>query len=224
MNDYENDSNAWFEYYSRQIVLQQIKASGQNKINKTKILLIGSNALVKMSATILNAAGLSRIWIFTENDTHANFRGPQNLDALDIHELSELEVNDFSLIGVFTNQIEWIRKINRALFMKRCTVFGGWNFQNGIAIYGSSYPKQPFGDPCIECFEAWNQKFLANEEKDISLQWGMVSMVSTELLQWILTENSPLLEKIWITTVSQGMSFYHEIHFHEKCPVGLSLS
>ena len=167
------------ERYSRQILFQQIGETGQEKLLKSRVLLIGCGALGASHAEILARAGvgflrivdrdfveftnLQRQTLYSESD--AKERLPKAIAAQNrIREInSEIETDaivadiNYSNIESFINGVDLILDGTdnfqiRYLLNDACVKLGKtWIYGAAVSSYGTTMTIFPHETPCLRC-------------------------------------------------------------------------
>ncbi len=200
--------------YSRQVILPGVGPEGQKKWRDARVLLAGEGPALQAAASALAAAGVGSLSLLIDEFFDPAFLLSQTpelrVEAIPFSE----NLPDFSLVLAVSEKAGLRRKLNRFFRRKGKTVLFGWPAGSGIALFLSRYSGKSC--PCLECFEVLNPKAFAKGSPVIQRFLG--AMAAAEALQWILKEESPFENKVWITVVNGAVSLQHELHPTYKCP------
>ena len=207
----------WKERFSRQVILAGVGEAGQKKWAQTTLGLAGEGIAFEAALVALITSGLSAIRLQTlENFDLVSWKSRYPESDLTLLK-STAELPDSSPVLILTDDPALRRELNRSLRLKPRPAFFGWCAGSGWALFFSRF-KSGEG-PCFECFETLNPK--AFNEGSSEAQRLLGAAAATELLQWILTEDSPVENKVWITSLNEGLSFHHPVFPSSKCPADL---
>ena len=207
----------WKERFSRQVILAGVGEAGQKKWAQTTVGLVGEGIALEAALLALITSGLSSIRLLTSTGIDLNSwknRYPESELSL---FRSTADLPGASPLLILTGDPGLRRELNRSLRVKPRPAFFGWCAGSGWALFFSRF-KSAEG-PCFECFETLNPK--AFNEGSSEAQRLLGAMAAAELSQWILTEDSPLENKVWITSLNEGISFHHPVFPSSKCPADL---
>ncbi len=202
------------EKYSRQVILPGVGQEGQKKWGEARVLLAGEGIALQSAATALSSVGVSNISILVHEAFDSSFlvSTPKHLHVEAIPLTEKLPT--FSIALVVSQNADLRRRLNRHFRAKSQPTIFGWPAGTGYALFLSRYLKGQC--PCLECFEVLNPKVFTRGEPSVDRLLG--AMAASEALQWILGEQSPLENKVWITSLEAGVSFHHEVTPSYKCP------
>ena len=111
----QNLTKKEIERYSRQIVLKDVGASGQKKITKSKVLIVGSGGLGCPIADSLSRAGIGNIGIVDFDKVHLS----------NIHRQSIFNTNDIGKYKtlVIKNRINLINPLVKVKILSSKVIF-----------------------------------------------------------------------------------------------------
>jgi len=123
------------------------------------------------------------------------------------------ELPKFTVALVVSQNAHLRRQLNRLFRKNHQPAVFAWPSGSGFALFTSRYLE---GCPCLECFEVLNPKAFAKGSTSVERLLG--STASSEALELILSGESPLENKVWITALESGISIKHEVLLSYKCP------
>jgi hypothetical protein len=217
-----SETSEWKERYSRQVILPAVGEAGQKKWAQSTVGLAGEGIAFEAALLALITSGLSSIRLLnpTAIDLDAwKTRYPES-DLSVLKSTSDLP--GLSPLLILTDDPALRRDLNRSLRLKPRPAFFGWCAGSGWGLFFSRF-KSEAGEvstcPCFECFETLNPKVFNEGSPEVQRLLG--SVAATELLQWLLTDESPVENKVWIISLNEGLSFHHPVFASLKCPADL---
>jgi hypothetical protein len=212
----------WKERYSRQVILPAVGEAGQKKWAQTTVGLTGEGIALEAALLALTTSGLSSIHLQTPgNFDAASFKTRYPESDLTLSK-SLADSANLSALLILTEDPALRRDLNRSLRLKPRPAFFGWCAGSGFGIFFSRFqshsPEGP-GCPCFECFETLNPKAFNEGSSEARRLLG--SLAAAELLQWLVAGESPVENKVWITSLDEGLSFHHPVFPSAKCPAFL---
>jgi hypothetical protein len=217
-----SERSEWKERYSRQVILPAIGEAGQKKWAQTTVGLVGEGIAFEAALLALMTSGLWSIRLLNPTGVDLGAwktRYPES----DLSLLKSTEdLPGPSAMLILTKDQALRRELNRSLRLNPRSAFFGWCAGSGWALFFSRF-KSPAGTasgcPCFECFETLNPKVFDEGTSETQRLLGALS--AAELLQWLLTDESPVENKVWITSLNEGLSFHHPVFPSSKCPAAL---
>ena len=209
------------ERYGRQTILPGVGVEGQEKWGKAFLILAGEGAALEAAATALAAAGVYKILILSKEIFQiADWSRQCPKTLFECLEPSLASFPQAALALVVTKDAELRRRLNRVFRTQSLPAFFAWGAGSGYALFHTRYVQSPKGKcPCLECFEVMNPKAFSMPAKPVERL--LAATAASEALQWVLSGQSPLENKVWVTSLSQGVSFHHEVQATPKCPARL---
>jgi hypothetical protein len=203
------------ERFSRQVILPLVGPEGQKKWSEASVLLAGEGPALQSATTALASSGVQKLYILSDGvfDTHELASAYSNLQIDVLPEKFE-SLPAVSAILVLTEHKKMRQTFSRWLRHHSQPAVFGWVAGKGIALFASHHKGGQC--PCLECFEVMNPKAFGSG--DLNLQRMVGAMAASEVLQQILNGKSPLVGKVWITSLETGVSFHHEVQPTYKCP------
>ena len=216
------EPSEWKERYSRQVILPAVGEAGQKKWAQAVVGVAGEGVALEAALLGLTTSGLSSIHLQTpESFDLGAWKNHYPESALSLSP-SLVDVPHLSAVLILTENQELRRALNRELRLRQKSAFFGWCAGSGWALFFSRFKSQSgeaSGCPCFECFETLNPKAFNTGSPEVQRLLGAAA--ASELLQWLLTEESPLENKVWITSLHEGLSFHHPVFSSSKCPAAL---
>jgi molybdopterin/thiamine biosynthesis adenylyltransferase len=206
------------EQYARQVILPAVGKEGQKKLSEAVLFVAGEGASLESALTALCTAGVSSIFIlalepFDAQALSLQFPGSKlekiNCDFKDLPKAS--------LPLILTDNKGSRRDLSRFLRKQARPTLFGWCAGSGYALMAASHTGGQC--PCFECFEIMNPKAFNSGSPTVQRLMG--SMAASEALQWILKGDTPLENKVWVTSLESGVSFQHEVRPSIKCSAHL---
>ncbi len=212
-----SDRSQWKERFSRQVILPAVGEAGQEKWAQTAVGLVGEGTALEAALLALTTSGLSSIRLQTA-ESFDLVSWKKRYPESDLRLSKSLrDSEDLSALLILTDDPELRRGLNRSLRLKPRPAFFGWCAGSGWALFFSRF--QSSSGPCFECFETLNPKAFNEGSPEARRLLG--AMAAAELLQWLLTNESPVENKVWITSLNEGLSFHHPVFPSSKCPADL---
>lgn len=213
-------SSDWAERYGRQVILPGVGADGQKKWADSTVLLAGEGPALQSALTALSSSGVNKIFILPSQGKDAPFPSFQTSGRqMQVLPPSFEKLPEASIALVLSDDGDFRRKSNRVFRKNPRPVLYGWTAGSGMALFLSGTPALGESCPCFECFEVMNPKAFSKGEPEVHRVLGATA--ASEALQWILSGSSPLLYHVWITSLSEGVSFHHKVQSTPKCPARL---
>lgn len=199
----------------RNILPSAAGKEGQKKLSEAALFVAGEGAALESTLTALCTAGVSNISILALEpfDTQAlSIQYP----GLKLGNISDdfKDLPKASLNLVVTENKEARSDLSRFLRKQARPTLFGWCAGSGYALMAASHTSGKC--PCLECFEIMNPKAFNSGSPTVQRLMG--SMAASEALQWILKSDTPLENKVWVTSLESGVSFQHEVRPSIKCP------
>jgi hypothetical protein len=207
----------WKERYSRQVILPAVGEAGQKKWAQAAVGVVGEGIALEAALLGLTTSGLSSIHLQAPDSFDLGAwknRYPESRLSL---SFSPAGLPALSAVLILTENQELRRELNRELRLRQKPAFFGWCAGSGWALFFSHFKSN--GCPCLECFETLNPKAFNAGSPDAQRLLG--ASAASELLQWLLTDQSPVENKVWITSLNEGLSFHHPVFSSSKCPAAL---
>ncbi|MGH7739118.1 MAG: hypothetical protein ACREL1_03125 [bacterium] len=211
------EPSEWKDRFSRQVILPAIGEAGQKKWNEASVGIVGEGIALEAALTALITSGLTtlRVLAFDEFDLSAwKNRFPESNLSL---AASPVDFQELSAQLILTEKEAPRREWSRFLRARPRPAFFGWNAGSGAGLFFSKY--EAGGCPCFECFETLNPKAFNRGDSDARRFLG--ALAASEVLQWLLKGESPIENKVWITSLDAGLSVHHPVFPSAKCPAGL---
>jgi hypothetical protein len=210
------------ERYSRQAILSGVGAEGQEKWGKSRVVLAGEGLALEAAAAALASSGIGQLSIIRPNTPDAadwKNRFPNtHVECLDPSS-SSLPPCDLAL--VLTGDADFRRRLGRLLRRQSQPVLSAWAAGSGYALFLSRHAEDQNGKcPCLECFEVMNPKAFSKAAPQVERLLAAAAV--SEALLWLLSRQSSLDGKVWITSLETGVSFHHEVCATPKCPAKLT--
>jgi adenylyltransferase/sulfurtransferase len=167
------------ERYSRQILFAPIGESGQERIRRASVCIIGCGALGSFQAEALARAGVAKLrlidrdyvdytnlqrqWLYDENDARSEtpkaIAAARRIEHLNRHVTLEPHVTDFTpsnaeeLIAGFDIVLDGTDNFETRYLINDISVKGGmpWIYGAAIGSYGIVMPIVPGRGPCFAC-------------------------------------------------------------------------
>jgi molybdopterin/thiamine biosynthesis adenylyltransferase len=185
------------ERFSRQVILPGVGVEGQQKWADATFLIAGEGISLQAASTAFETAGASKVILLD----------PASADPLP----------ESTMTLVLTQDAGFRRQLSRWMRSQSRPVLYAWPSGSGFALFLATHRNGQC--PCFECFEIMNPKAFNQGTPEVQRLLG--AMAVSEILQWILKQDSPLAGKVWITALDSGVSFYHEVSPAYKCPARL---
>jgi hypothetical protein len=213
------------ERYSRQTILDGVGEEGQEKWGKARLILAGEGIALDAAATALSSSGVGSLRIisphpFNTAEWKSRFPNTQ-VECLD-HSSAALPSTDLAL--VLSDDADFRRRLSRLFRKQAQPALYAWAAGSGYALFLGRHGLEANGPagrcPCLECFEVMNPKAFAKLGPQVARL--LASAAASEALLWLLSGQSPLVGKVWITSLETGVSFHHEVRVSHKCPARLT--
>ena len=207
-------SNDFEERFSRQIKLPKVGLEGQKKWSQSAVLLAGEGIAFQSAATALASTGLGQLYLVSPEPIEISSLIPPtlglSLSILDT-ELDELPVSAITI--VVSENPGFRRRLSRDLRRSSKPALFGWPSGSGYSLYLTRH----IGNhcPCLECFETLNPKAFSTGSDVVKRILG--ALTACEAFKWTLLDESPLENKVWITSLEKGISFHHVVAPSHKC-------
>jgi hypothetical protein len=210
-------SPEWLERYSRQTLLSGVGVDGQKKWAAAAVRVAGEGEALDACLTALASSGLGTLQILSSQSFNAKA-------FAQVHPQTKIEalpdINTHSTAGltvVVTAQADLRRRLSRQLRSQGKTGVFAWAAASGFALWVGLHSGKKC--PCLECFEVQNPKAFAQGSPVIQRLLGQAA--ASEALLFLLKGESPLANKVWITSLEAGVSLHHEVVPSYKCPAQL---
>ncbi len=204
--------------FARQVILPHVGAEGQQKLGSATLFLAGEGTAFQSAATALASVGVSRILALNpEGFDPSSLVSPHPDFKAEALPPSPSVLPAAALYLVVTEKDGFRRQMSRRLRRDSLPSLFGWCAGSGYALF---LTRHHGGCPCLECFEVLNPKAFSRGTKDVQRLLGAVA--ASEALQWILKEESPILNKVWLTSLEGGLSLHHDVLPTYKCPARLT--
>lgn len=185
------------ERYSRQVILPGVGVVGQQRWSEATVLLAGEGLPLDAAQTAFKTSGVPNVLLFP-------------LESVEYIPSANLAV-------VLTENTQWRRQLSRHFRKVSQPALFGWSAGSGYALFFSRHSGGHC--PCLECFETLNPKVFGKTDSSTAHLLG--ALAASESLQWILRGETPIDGKVWITSLEEGVSFWHEVKASYKCPARL---
>ena len=204
--------------FSRQTILPGVGAGGQDKWAQASILLAGGGTALLSAAEALVLTGVERLVVLSQDPADRELldaRFPAN--AFQWLDPSSTDLQKINLAVVVTDDPVLRMSLSRRFRVQGQPALFGWCAGEGYALFLSRHSSGSC--PCLECFEVLNPKSFGRPFPGALRLLGAAA--AAETVQWVLSDRSPLENKVWITSLASGVSFFHEVAPSLKCPARL---
>jgi len=205
--------------YNRQEILPGVGKEGQKKWAEAKVLVAGEGPALQAGVTALASTGVNKLFILNSPSPNSAFPQFQTSGRqMQILPPDSKEFPDTSLAVVLSENAGFRHQLNRTFRKKPRPVLYGWPAGSGYALFFTNYggDSSKVACPCLECFEVMNPKAFSKGTPAVQRLLGAAAV--SEALLWILKPETPLLNKVWITSLDEGVSYHHEVSATYKCP------
>ena len=204
----------WNERYSRQVILPGVGVEGQKKWGEATAFLAGEGFALEAAITALSTVGVHKLLVLSGEAFDPSFF-TQRVSNLQIQvlPLSAEQIPSSSVSLIVTENEGLRRRLNRQLRCERRPALFAWPAGSGFAIFFGTH--QGGRCPCVECLEVMNPKAFGKGTPSIQRILGATA--ASEALQLILKSKSPIENKVWITSLGEGVSIHHEVLPSYKC-------
>ncbi len=212
-----SESPEWIERYSRQTLLKGVGVEGQKKWAQSRVKVVGEGPALDSCLTALASSGLGNLFAYSPSlfDLQTFI---QSYPQTHLETLSDpLQPVEADLVLAVNCQAYLRRRINRDLRTRKKPGLFAWPAASGFAIWLGLHGKG--GCPCLECFEVLNPKAFNSGTPSVLRMLGQAA--ASEALLYLLQGQSPLENKVWITSLEAGVSIHHEVFPSYKCPAQL---
>jgi len=214
----EIGSPEWLERYSRQTLLKGVGVEGQKKWAKATLRIVGEGEALEACLTALASSGAGNLQILSsltfDIKPFVKFHPQAKFEVL-----PDLNTNSsFDLTVVVTGMADLRRRTSRLLRSQKKIGIFAWPAASGFALWVGSHPLGKC--PCLECFEVLNPKAFTKGPPVIQRLLGQEA--ASEALLYLLKEDSPLINKVWMNSFDSGVSIHHEVLPSYKCPAQLA--
>lgn len=210
----------WNERYSRQTILPTVGRTGQEKLSKSSVWLIGEGSILEAALTALASSGLSEIQVSGGPDFEASAWKDRFADStVSAVPPDPVPFPTGSLVMILTEDDHLRRRLSRELRTKGIPALFGWNAGSGIGLF---FPRPAVSGekcPCFECFEILNPK--AFNAGIPAAKRFLGASAAGEALLWILSGKTEIENQVWIQSLDSGLSFRHPVAASPKCPARL---
>jgi len=190
---------------------------GQKKWARSKVKVVGEGLALESCLTALASSGLGNLFVYSPSpfDLQPYI---QNYPQAHFDSLSDdLQPLDVDLILAVNCQASLRRRISRDLRTHKKTGLFAWPAASGFAIWLGLHSKGAC--PCLECFEVLNPKAFNNGTPAVLRMLGQSA--ASEALLYLVQGQSPIANKVWVTSFQTGISIHHEVFPPYKCPAQL---
>lgn len=205
------------EKFSRQVILPGVGVEGQKKWAEAHILLAGNGIALQAAAQALSSSGITHTTVLISEDFDPAFlvSVPRDLNVESIPLLEKLPLYTVALVVSPDHRLR--KKLNRIFRRNYQRAVFAWPAGSGFALFTSQYKKDC---PCLECFEVLNPKAFSKGSPSVERLLG--AMAASEVLELILNGRSPIEDQVWITGLTAGASYKHEVQPTYKCPARMT--
>ncbi len=211
-------SPEWLDRYSRQTLLSGVGVEGQKKWSQSTLRVAGEGEALEACLTALASSGIGYLQVLT---SHPYDPKPfaQAHPQTKVVTLSDLNTHtDADLTLVVTGEADFRRRISRQLRTQNKTGIFAWPAASGFALWVGLHTLGHC--PCLECFEVLNPKAFTRGTPVVQRLLGQAA--ASEALLYLIKGESPLANKVWITSLDEGVSLHHEVFPSYKCPAQLA--